>query len=84
MTNTKKKSISKKKNKTKYVSRYKTHPHPKLNYKYTKKNSINSINSIKTTTNKQKTLRIIFAHSPSLENDAKIYKNEFLKQGYKV
>jgi hypothetical protein len=33
---------------------------------------------------KQKTLRIVFVHSPSLENDATIYKTEFLKQGYKV
>ena len=32
----------------------------------------------------QKTLRIIFSQSPGLENDATIYKTEFLKQGYKV
>jgi hypothetical protein len=62
-------SITKtKKTKTKYASRYKVN-------KQTKKN---------TSINKQKTLRIIFQHSPGLENDAKIYKTEFLKQGYKV
>ena len=38
----------------------------------------------KQTSLQQKTLRIIFEHSPSLENDATIYKTEFLKQGYKV
>lgn len=39
----------------------------------------------KTHTNtQQKTVRIIFEHSPGLENDANIYKTEFLKQGYKV
>lgn len=57
-----------KKTKTKYASRYKVN-------KQTKKN---------TSINKQKTLRIIFQHSPGLENDAKIYKTEFIKQGYKV
>jgi len=34
--------------------------------------------------NKQKRLRIIFDYSPSLNNDAIIYKNEFIKQNYKV
>jgi hypothetical protein len=38
----------------------------------------------KLTKKQSKTLRIIFQHSPSLENDATIYKTEFLKQGYKV
>jgi hypothetical protein len=38
----------------------------------------------KHTSSKQKTLRIIFQNSPGLVNDATIYKNEFLKQGYKV
>ena len=33
---------------------------------------------------KQKTLRIIFRNSPGLDNDAQIYKNEFIKQGYIV
>jgi len=62
------------KDNTKYGSRYK-------NKKQTKK--ITKI-SKKHTSSQQKTLRIIFEHSPSLENDATIYKNEFLKQGYKV
>ena len=64
---------TKKKNisKSKYGSRYKS--------KYTKKNTAKLNKS-----NKQKTLRIIFEHSPSLEKDANIYKNEFIKQGYKV
>lgn len=62
---------------TKKKSKNKT----KLNYKYTKKNvSMNKKHS----SLKQKTLRIIFEYSPGLENDATIYKNEFLKQGYKV
>ena len=65
-------SITKtKKTKTKYASRYIT---KKLTKKLTKKQ----------TSSQQKTLRIIFKHSPSLENDATIYKTEFLKQGYKV
>jgi hypothetical protein len=38
----------------------------------------------KHTSSQQKSLRIIFSHSPSLENDATIYKTEFIKQGYKV
>ena len=67
--------------KNKYGSRYKTINKSKKQYKYTKKQDIQKHNS---STNKQKTLRIIFEHSPSLENDATIYKNEFLKQGYKV
>ena len=58
-----------KKTKTKYASRYKTK-------KQSKKHT--------SSTTKQKTLRIVFVHSPSLENDATIYKTEFLKQGYKV
>ena len=33
---------------------------------------------------KQKTVRMIIFYSPSIENDAKIYKTEFIKQGYKV
>jgi len=33
---------------------------------------------------KQKTVRIIMFYTQSLENDAKIYKNEFIKQNYKV
>jgi hypothetical protein len=70
MYKTKKKS--KEKNKFKYASRYKRKTQSK---KLTKK--ISPIN-------KQKTLRIIFYQSPGLVNDATIYKNEFLKQGYKV
>jgi hypothetical protein len=58
-----------KKTKTKYSSRYKTK-------KQSKKHT--------SSTTKQKTLRIVFVYSPSLENDATIYKTEFLKQGYKV
>ena len=64
------------------------------NTKKTKKKSINKYKSkhssrYKTKKHnsfitKNKTLRIIFVHSPSLENDATIYKTEFLKQGYKV
>ena len=57
--------------KSKHGSRYKTINKSK---KLTKKH----------TSSEKKTLRIIFEHSPSLENDATIYKNEFLKQGYKV
>ena len=59
------------KDNTKYGSRYKTINKSK---KLTKKHN----------SSQQKTLRIIFEHSPSLENDATIYKTEFLKQGYKV
>ena len=62
----------KEKTKFKYASRYKRKTQSK---KLTKK--ISPIN-------KQKTLRIIFHQSPGLVNDATIYKNEFLKQGYKV
>ena len=52
----------------------------------TKKHSKNQSKTLtkKNRSSQQKTLRIIFEHSPSLENDATIYKNEFLKQGYKV
>ena len=61
--------------KTKYGSRYKS----KKNINKSKKTKKNN-----NSTTKPKSLRIIFEHSPSLENDAIIYKNEFLKQGYKV
>jgi len=58
----------------------------------TKKKNINDSRTIsktksntkKSTHNKPKTLRIIFAHSPSLENDAKIYESVFSKYNYKV
>ena len=80
--------------KTKYGSRYKNRINYKsnykskykTNYKYTKKNLINNSthNSKNNSTNKQKSLRIIFQNSPGLVNDATIYKNEFIKQGYKV
>ena len=64
--------ISKKKS----VSRYKTITKSKKQYQYTKKHN--------SSINKQKTLRSIFVYSQSLKNDAEIYKNEFIKQGYKV
>ena len=67
------KTKKKSKDKTKYASRYKT-----------KKQSSTKQSSTKQSSTKQKTLRIIFEHSPSLENDATIYKTEFIKQGYKV
>ena len=75
---------TKKKTKNKSVSRYKTitkskKQYPKQSqkqYQYTKKHN--------SSINKQKTLRIIFVYSQSLKNDAEIYKNEFIKQGYKV
>jgi hypothetical protein len=60
--------------KNKYGSRYKTKKHTKKITKISKKHN----------SSQKKTLRIIFEHSPSLENDATIYKNEFIKQGYKV
>jgi len=69
MTNTKK-NISRYKTINKNKKQYHTH------YKYTKKH----INS----TTKHKTLRIIYSNSPGLQNDANIYKNEFIKQGYKI
>ena len=74
ITKTKKKS----KEKTKYASRYKTKKQSSTKQSSTKQSST------KQSSTKQKTLRIIFEHSPSLENDATIYKTEFLKQGYKV
>ena len=61
--------------KTKKKSKYKT--------KYGSRNKIRKLTK-KYSSLKQKTLRIIFSHSPSLVNDATIYKNEFLKQGYIV
>ena len=64
----------KNKTKTKNSSRYKTKKHTKKITKISKKHN----------SSQQKTLRIIFEHSPSLENDATIYKNKFIKQGYKV
>ena len=64
-------TISKTKKKTKEKSKYASRNKTKI---LTKKHS----------SSKQKTLRIIFSHSPSLVNDATIYKNEFLKQGYTV
>ena len=61
----------------------KTHHKTKGISRYTKKQSKQDTHT-KTYTKTQKTLRIVFVHSPSLENDATIYKTEFLKQGYKV
>jgi len=73
-------STTKKKSKNESVSRYKTITKSKKQsqkqYQYTKKHN--------SSINKQKTLRIIFVYSQSLKNDAEIYKNEFIKQGYKV
>ena len=60
--------------KTTKINKYKSKYGSRYKSKKTKKNN----------TNNQKTLRIVFVHSPSLENDATIYKTEFLKQGYKV
>ena len=65
----------------------KTHHKTKGISRYTKKQSKQDTHTkthTKTYTKTQKTLRIVFVHSPSLENDATIYKTEFLKQGYKV
>ena len=55
----------------------------KTKIKYASRYKINK-QTKKQTSSQQKTLRIIFHHSPSLENDANIYKTEFIKQGYKV
>jgi len=68
ITKTKKKSISIYKTITKNKS--------KKHYKYTKKHN--------SSTTKQKTLRIIYSNSQGLQNDANIYENEFIKQGYKI
>jgi hypothetical protein len=53
----------------------------------TKKQKSYTIKNSKTKSTKsivQKTVRIIFLYSPGKDNDAKIYKNEFIKQNYKV
>jgi hypothetical protein len=72
MTNTKKQ---------KKLSRYKIINKSKKQYKYTKKQNIQKHNN---STTKQKTLRIIYTNSPGLQNDANIYKNKFIKKGYKI
>ena len=61
----------------------KTKKKTKEKTKYGSRNKIKKLTK-KHSSSKQKTLRIIFSHSPSLVNDATIYKNEFLKQGYSV
>jgi hypothetical protein len=72
MTKTKKKSVSI----YKTITITKNKSKSKKYYNYTKKHN--------SSINKQKTLRIIFVDSQGLQNDATIYENEFIKQGYKV
>ena len=73
------KSISKNKSKkTHIINKFVT------NKSITNKSITNKSITNKSVTNKQKTLRIIFEHSQSLENDAKVYENVFNKYNYKI
>jgi hypothetical protein len=86
-----KKSIkTKKTKKTKYVSRHTNKL--KLKNKKQNQNTMKKIHTISREKKKQEqkqeqkqnTVRMIIFYSPSIEIDAKIYRTEFIKQGYKV